>query len=118
LDIWLVRSRLGESVTANAELDEFVRKRWNAAPGDWVSTIARYLLGKVSEADLFAAAKSPDAKKERSQLCEAWFYAGMKKLFARDKAAAAEYFNKCLATEQKHFVEYEFARSELKALGK
>ena len=38
LDIWLVRSRLGESVAANAELDEFVRKRWNAAPGDWVST--------------------------------------------------------------------------------
>jgi lipoprotein NlpI len=118
LDIWLIRSRLGESVAANAELDESVGKGWNAAPGDWASTIARYLLDKLSEADLFAAAKSPDAKKECGQLCEAWFYAGMKTLFAGDQAAAAEYFNKCLATEQKHFVEYQFARAELKALGK
>ena len=79
--------------------------------------MAGHLLGKVSEADLFAAAKSPDAKKERGQLCEAWFYSGMKKLLAGDKAAAAEHFQKCLATEQKDFTEYRFAQAELKALG-
>ena len=51
-------------------------------------------------------------------ICEAWFYAGMKKLLGGDKAAAANYFKKCLATEQKDFTEYLLAEAELKALEK
>jgi lipoprotein NlpI len=82
-----------------------------------VSKVAGHLLGKVPEADLFAAAKSPDPHKERCRLCEAWFYAGMKRLLGGDKAAAAADFQKCLATGEKTFSEYRFAAAELKALG-
>jgi len=40
----------------------------------------------------------------------------MKKLLSGDKTAAADYFRKCLATELRHFDEYQFAEAELKAL--
>ena len=68
--------------------------------------------------DLFAAAASPNPKTDSGQHCEAWFYAGMKKLFSGDKKTAANYFHKCLATEQKDFTEFQLAQSELQALGK
>jgi lipoprotein NlpI len=116
LSIWLVRARLGETEAANKELTEYLGKRGNAAPGDWVSNVAGHLLGNVSEADLFAAAKSLDSNKERGHLCEAWFYAGMKKLVSGDNAAAEDHLKKCIATDERTFTEYEFAEAELKRL--
>ena len=114
--IWLIRSRGGETDAANKELTACLDKQWNASPDDWPSNVARYFLGKISEADLFAAAKSSDANNERRRFCEAWFYAGEKKLLVGDKAAAGNYFRKCIATEQRDFAEYILAESELKAL--
>ena len=118
LFLWLMRSRLGESDAANKELAAFLDKRRNAMPEEWTSKVAGHLLGNVSEADLIAAAKSSDAKKERGLFCEAWFFAGMKKLLGGDKATAADYFRKCIATGQTNFVEYQVAQSELEALAK
>jgi lipoprotein NlpI len=118
LFLWLMRSRLGESDAANKELAAFLDKRRDETPEEWTSKVAGHLLGNVSEADLFAAAKSSDAKKERGLFCEAWFFAGMKKLLGGDKATAADYFRKCIATGQTNFVEYQVAQSELEALTK
>jgi lipoprotein NlpI len=118
LFLWLMRSRLGEDDAANKELAAFLDKRRSATPEEWTPKVAAYLLGNVSEGDLFAAAKSSDAKKERGLFCEAWFFAGMKKLLGADKATAADYFRKCIATGQTNFVEYQLAQSELKALTK
>jgi lipoprotein NlpI len=118
LFLWLMRSRLGESDAANKELAAFLDKRRDETPEEWTSKVAGHLLGNVSEADLFAAAKSSDAKKERGLFCEAWFFAGMKRLLAGDKATAADYFRKCIATGQTDFVEYQLAQSELEALTK
>jgi lipoprotein NlpI len=116
LFVWMIPARLNGADTANKDLTAYLDRRSNAAPSDWFSNVAGHLLGKVTQADLFAAAKSPDTKKERGQLCEAWFYSGMKKLLDGDKTAAADHFRKCLATEQKIFVEYQFAQTELKSL--
>jgi lipoprotein NlpI len=118
LFLWLMRSRLGESDAANKELAAFLDKRRDETPEEWTSKVAGHLLGNLSEADLFAAAKSSDAKKERGLFCEAWFFAGMKKLLGGDKATAADYFRKCIATGQTDFVEYQLAQSELEALTK
>ena len=118
LFLWLMRSRLGEGDAANKELAAFLQKPRGATPEEWTSKVADHLLGNVSEADLFAAAKSSDAKKERGLFCEAWFFAGMKKLLRGDKATAADYFRKCIATQRTDFVEYQLAQSELKALTK
>ena len=116
LSIWLVRARVGETEAANKELTAYLGKRGNAAPGDWIPNVAGHLVGNVSEADLFAAAKSPDSNKERGQLCEAWFYAGMKKLVSGDKGVAEDYLKKCIATQETTFTEYEYAEAELKKL--
>lgn len=52
-----------------------------------------------------------------AQHCEAWYYAGMKRLLAGDKKTAADYLNKCLGTREKNFDEYILAQAELKSLG-
>lgn len=116
LYIWLIRSHLGETEAASKELSAYLDKRTNAAPGDWFSKVSGHLLGNITEAELFAADAPPDAKKARGRSCEAWFYAGMKKLLSGNKKTAATYFQKCLATEQKNYAEYHLAQAELKAL--
>jgi lipoprotein NlpI len=85
LQIWLTRARLGEKQTADKDLADYLGKRWNAPPGDWISKLAEFLLDKVPESELFAAVSSADEKKRREQFCEAWFYAGMKKLLKGDR---------------------------------
>ena len=117
LSIWLIRARLGETEAANRELSAYVDKRWKGASVEWLSKVAGHLLGSVTEADLFAAAASPHARKDRRQQCEAWYFAGMKKLLAGEKKTAAEYFRKCLATEQNICTEYDLAQAGLKAAG-
>ena len=116
LFVWMITVRLNGADAANKDLTAYLDSRSNVAPIDWFSKLAGYVLGKVTEADLFAAAKSPDTKTERGQLCEAWFFSGMKKLLDGDKVAAADHFRKSIATEQKIFVEYQFAQAELKSL--
>ena len=116
LYVWLIRVRTGQTGAANKELVDYLQQRGNTA--DWFSTVTGHVLGKKSDADLLTAAKSSDKRKERGQLCEAWFYIGMKKLMAGDKAGAEACFNKSLATDQKDSTEYHFARAELKALAK
>jgi lipoprotein NlpI len=116
LFVWMITVQLNGADAANKDLTAYLDGRSNAAAGDWFSKVAGHVLGKVTQADLFAAAKSPDIKKERGQLCEAWFFSGMKKLLGGDKTAAADHFQKCLATEQQIFVEYQFAQMELKSL--
>lgn len=54
------------------------------------SKIAAFLPGKVSEADFLAAAKSPDTDTTRTQHCQAWCYAGMRRLLSGDKIAAID----------------------------
>jgi|GEM_PF-1202641 len=118
LSIWIIRTRLGEGQAADKELADHLEKGWNSAPNDWVSKVAGHLLGTVTEADLFAAAGTPESHKADCQFCEAWYYAGMKKILLGDKKAATEDFRKCLATKQNHFTEFKFAEAELNALAK
>ena len=77
----------------------------------------RFLLYQISESDLLVGATSPDVEKDRAQHCEAWYYAGMKRLLAGDKKTAADCFDKCLGTQENTFDEYMLAKAELKSLG-
>lgn len=116
LIIWVMQTRLGASNSANKGLADYIDKRAVAVSDDWVAKVAGYLLGTISESDLFIAASSSDAKKSNGKMCEAWFYTGMKRFFAGDKKSAAEHFDKCIATDQKDFTEFQLAQSELKNL--
>ena len=116
--IWLILARQNQKEAANKELAADMAKHLSGPPDDWASEIAYFLLDKINQADFLAAAASPDTERQRDQQCDVWFYAGMKRLLAGDKTAAIDYFQKALATGAKTENEYDFAGSELKALGK
>jgi lipoprotein NlpI len=114
--VWLIRARLGEKEAATKELQAYLDNRKTGKPDDWAAQIARFLAGELAEPEFLKAAENADRTKEAGQLCEAWFYAGTKYLIDGDKAKAAEYFDKCVATGESGFYEYRSAAAELKAM--
>ena len=107
---------MGEQEAASKELQNYLKNRKTGKSGDWPATVARFLTGELSEPDFFKAASNADKKTERGQQCEAYFYAGTKWLIANEKITAKDYFEKCLATDQKEYMEYKSASAELKFL--
>jgi lipoprotein NlpI len=103
---------------ANQKLAAYMTPERRISQEPWTAKVGDFLLGNITEDDLIAAAASPDATKDQGQHCEAWYYAGMKRLLAGDKKVAADDFNRCLATKQTRFTEYRLAEGELEALGK
>ena len=114
LYIWLARSRQGGTGEANKELAVYLDQRRDRSAGDWVYQIGEFLLGRISETDLFGDANSP-APGKRRRLSDAWYFSGMKHVLAADKKGAANYFIKCLATHTLTS-EYLLAQAELKTL--
>ena len=113
---WLERVRGGLREVADRELTDYMRKMWPVMEEKWSGQVAGFLLGKVKEDAFLSAANASDANKDRGQHCEAFYYAGMVRLLAGDKDAAAEDFRRCLATGKQTFTEYQFAKAELAAL--
>jgi lipoprotein NlpI len=114
--VWLVRTRQGEAEAAKAELETYLAARTNGKPGDWPSKIGSFLVGLLLEPEFLAAGTNGDQVVQRRQLCEAYFYAGSKRLFSGDKKTAIDYFQKCIATDQKEDFEYCSAVAELTLL--
>ena len=71
---------------ANRDLDHFIRSTPDILQWDWESRIGQFLLGKIGESDLFAAAASPVHYIAVRQRTDALYYAGMKRLLAGNKA--------------------------------
>ena len=115
--IWAAQARLGEKEAADRGLSSFVADHPEQA-NPFYTKIDNFLLGKMSEQDLLAAADSVEEKKRPEQQCEAWYYVGLKRLLNGDKAGAAEAFRKAVATGEKTTNEYDFAEAELKDLGR
>jgi hypothetical protein len=69
----------------------------------------------MSERNFLKAAKTPDAKDDRKEW-EGWYYAGWKRQFLGDDAAAEEYFRRCAAIK-KVDVEVMLVHAELENLG-
>lgn len=113
--IWLIRARLGETQAATTELQAYLTSRTAGKPDDWDSQIGHYLTGQLAEPAFLAAAASGDSKTD-GQLCQAYFYAGVKHLVNGDKATARDYFQKSTATDHKNYDEYSSAAAELKLL--
>ena len=114
--IWLIRARAGEGEPATAELEAYLDSRASNKPDQWVPKIGHFLTGQLGEAEFLAAAKSADPKTEAGQLCEAYFYAGSKYLFAGDTASASNYFQKSIATDKTNYMEYGSSAAELQWL--
>jgi tetratricopeptide (TPR) repeat protein len=116
LYLWLISKERNPKADADQELTAALESSWNSPQDDLASKTAAFLLGRINEADYLAAAASPDAKTDQGQHCEAWYFAGMKRLLTGDKKAAIDAFHQCLATGQDGYCEYVLARAELQAL--
>ena len=116
LYIWLIQARLGEKDNANKELQTYWNGRKAGTPDDWPSNVAGFLTGQLTEARFFKAAENTDNQTDQKQHCEAYFYAGSKRLIEGDKTTASEYFKKCLATGCNNIDEYHSAAAELTGL--
>ena len=114
--VWLIRARLGETKVATTELQTYLAGRNTGNPNDWASEVGRFLAGQMAEQELLVAAKNPDLKTEAAQMCNFYFYAGSKHLFAGDKDTTTDYFKKCIATGKRGYLEYIVAAAELKLL--
>jgi tetratricopeptide (TPR) repeat protein len=114
--LWLVRARLGEQKAANEELQTCLAKRKAGTSEDWPSKVARFLASQLSEPDFLKAADNSYEKRDACQHCEAYFYAGSKRLMEGDVTIAADYFKNCLGTQAKTIFEYHGAAAELRRL--
>lgn len=118
LRLWLIRARTGDREGGDQEVARYLKDRKTGKDGDWFTKIAGFLTGKLSEEDfLKAGLEGTQVEKEaRAEKCEAYYYAGMKRLIDGDKAAARDYFKKCLDVGAKEITAHASAEAELKAL--
>ncbi len=115
LYLWLTRARLGDRVAATEELKGHAARRTGGERAvQWFQKIALFLTDQISESALLqAAAQGNDEREVRERECEAYFYAGTKRLVEGDKDAAAACFQKSVGTGIVEFIEYLSAQAEL-----
>ena len=113
IHIWLVQTETGEREKADQGLLAYCQDRTNGTPADWQMQIAKFLLNQINETDLSKALEPSDTGKEQSEF---WYYTGMKRLLAGDKAGASDCFRKSLATQTRPYAVFFSARAELSSL--
>jgi tetratricopeptide (TPR) repeat protein len=116
LSIWVLQAQMGREGNADHDLTLALGQSWNASAGDWVTELARFLLGQVKEADLLTQAATASPGND-VLTCEAWYFAGMKALGGGDRAKAVSDLQKCAATGQRNSIKYRLAQAQLLALG-
>lgn len=112
----MVQAQLGDKAGADQELQAFLKAHKVSGPNEWPAKIAAFFFGQLSEEDFLVAAQTSPAATQ-GNLCEAWYYAGKKRLIAGDKESAKTYFTECVGTKKSTFLEYRAARMELQSPG-
>jgi tetratricopeptide (TPR) repeat protein len=116
--IWLIRAQTGEEKEANAELETFLKTLQGAKTNEWEASIARFFSGGLAESNFLSqattTAKRPSAVK--GQVCESYYYVGMKRKLAGDKLGAVEMFQKSIDTKNDNNLGYLNAVVEMRKL--
>jgi tetratricopeptide (TPR) repeat protein len=114
LRIWHIRSRKGERDAATEDLAKYVAER--KPKDDWYASIAQFLMGRLTERDLLAAAESRHATTTCMRKSQAAYYMGLRLLLDGDSSKAKDCFRKCVEADFKDLKETLSAIAELKAL--
>jgi tetratricopeptide (TPR) repeat protein len=112
LRLWVIQARAGQAADANKALKLYATKEHRGRPGDWFNQIASFLMGEQNEEQFLNLAGNKD------QICDAHFYAGVKKVIAKDKAAAKAHFKKAIDSGANASNEYWSAMAELEGVDK
>lgn len=82
---------------------------------EWAQALGRYLLGTLGDQALVDQAKAVKDQQQRDgMLCEAYYYIGATRQLEMDSVASEVLFERVLGTRRSAFVEFTFARAELK----
>jgi tetratricopeptide (TPR) repeat protein len=114
--MWLSRSRMGETGAATRELQNYLDSRKSNGSDDWAVAVGNFLAGRLTEAELLKSVGGSENGVDEGRRCEAYFYAGYKRLIGGEKDMAAEYFGKSIATNAREVPEYQCAADELQVL--
>ena len=110
--LFLARKRAGGD--GQKELAAFAEALKDGA--DWIAPVVKMLAGRITPSECLTAAEDKDEEKNKSKLCEAYYFIGQLHLIRREARAATECFEKCLATGQTLYLEYTGAEAELERL--
>lgn len=83
----------------------------------WTKTLARFMLGELTEDEFFRLAEQGKPTDLPGQRCEAFYYAAQLRLTAGDKSGARELFKRAVAANYPTYVEHGLALHELRRLG-
>jgi tetratricopeptide (TPR) repeat protein len=113
--IWLIRSQTGEENDANIEMEAYVKSLQGEKTNDWPASIAHFLAGNLSESNFLSQATTTAKRPSAiiSQVCESFYFVGMKHKLAGDKQQAIDLFQKCLNTGNDNNFGYLSARVEM-----
>lgn len=100
--------------TPDAELSKIAAKGKAGFPND----IVLFLSGTLAESDFLAKAGQGDAAAASERQCAAFYFAGMSRLLAGDRAAAGKFLEQSVATKRTFDIEFGLARAELARLAK
>ena len=92
--IWLIRVQGGEEADANRELEAYLKSLQGTKTNEWDASVARFLSGGLTESNFLreATTKARRPSAIRSQVCESFFYAGMKRKLAGTSKARQSFF--------------------------
>jgi len=111
--LFLTQARMGKDGKA-----DLARFRKTQEDDKWITPVIRMYLGEITPTQCLAAAVNKDAKLDKEQKCEGYYYIGQFYLIRGKNRIAREYFEKCVATNVCNFCEYSMAKAELKRLAK
>jgi lipoprotein NlpI len=117
LRMWLVRSRLGEREPATQDLKAWLLLR-KGPPNDPAARVAAYLTGTLDERTFLNAADTEIGAGTKGRRCQAYYFAGEKRLLDGDRVLARDLFKKAVATEARNWRDYGSAASELSFMEK
>ncbi|HYB73596.1 MAG TPA: tetratricopeptide repeat protein [Candidatus Sulfotelmatobacter sp.] len=112
IGLYLAQARAGQDGRA-----DLTRNAARLSLKEWPAPVVSLYLGSTTPQAVLDAAKAPDARRQREQECEAYFYVGQHHLIQGRKDEAIRMFRASVATGVTIFVEYEWARAELSRLG-
>jgi tetratricopeptide (TPR) repeat protein len=85
-------------------------------PDGWTKHLGQFLAGLIDETALLAAAEKRGDETVRGQQCEANYFIGAMRVIHGDLAGARDSFQKSLATDERDYYEFKFARAALAKL--
>jgi tetratricopeptide (TPR) repeat protein len=118
--LWVIATRdptgVNHATLELAKAADFVQKPLSET---WGWQIAKFLVGKVDETAFIASAPSFQTKTRTldQKKAQAFYYAGLKREIAGDKAGASKLFHQCLTTGNPAQHEFVLARAALQSLG-